>query len=329
MQKARRKHWQTLVLIGLALILGAGLVIQGVGVLMAWVAPDSSNSGDGKSSLASSCTTTQREPVFGQTLVMDGQTVECGDLTLFGSTLDVQGQVRGNIFAFGSNINIAGNVSGDINLYGGKAILQSGSHVRGTINLFGGSERSEAGATLDGVVKNQSQHASFWLPGISAGFVFPFWPMVIWVALGLVLVSLLPEHVMFVRTTVASKTRRSLLLGLLSLLLAPAILIVLIALIIPIPLAILVAIGLIAAWALGTIAIGWLVGEYIMRAIAPRHNTRLAQVTVGLTLLVLVGSLPYIGWLVSLGAGLLGLGAVFLSRFGTRLYSQPRHPLKF
>jgi hypothetical protein len=112
-------------------------------------------------------------------------------------------------------------------------------------------------------------------------------------------------------------------------LLAPAVLIVLIALIIPIPLAVMIVGGLIVAWALGTIAIGWLMGEYIMQALAPRHNTRLVQVTVGLTVLVLVGSLPYIGWLVSISAGLVGLGAVFLSRFGTRLYGQPRHPLKF
>lgn len=329
MQKAGHKHWRTLMLIGLALILGAGLLIQGVGLLWAWLTPGVQTSGKGDQASISSCTTTQREPVFGQSLVVDGHEVECGDLTLFGGTLDVTGQVRGNILAFGSNINIAGMVSGNVNLYGGKATLQNGSHVRGNINLYGGSERSEAGARLDGVVKDQGQHASLWLPGIGAGFAFPFWSMVIWVTLGLALISLLPEHVMFVRATVASKARRSLFLGLLSLLLAPAVLIVLIALIIPIPLAMLIAIGLIAAWALGTIAIGWLVGEYIMRAIAPRHNTRLAQVTVGLAILVLVGSLPYIGWIVSIGAGLLGLGAVFLSRFGTRLYSQPRHPLKF
>lgn len=329
MQKAGRKRWRTLVLIGLALILGMGLLIQGVGLLWAWLTPGVQTSSKGNQALAGSCTVTQREPVFGQTLVVDEHEVECGDLTLFGSHLDVKGQVRGNILAFGSNINIAGTVSGNVNLYGGKATLRTGSHVRGDINLYGGSEQSEAQARLDGTVRDQSQHASLWLPGVGTGFAFPFWSMVIWVTLGLALVSLLPEHMMFVRTTVASKTRRSLVLGLLSLLLAPAVLLVLIALIIPIPLAILIAIGLIAAWALGTIAIGWLVGEYIMRAIAPRHNTRLAQVTVGLTVLVLVGSLPYIGWIVSIGAGLLGLGAVFLSRFGTRLYSQPRHPLKF
>jgi hypothetical protein len=291
--------------------------------------PDYQAAKNGNGTQASLCTATQRGPVLGQTLVVNEGEVVCGDFTLFGSTLDVKGQVRGNILAFDSNIHIAGTVSGNINLYGGSTTLQNNSHMRGNIDLFGGNQRLEAGAQLDGEINNRSQHVSFWLPGISVGFAFPFWQIVIWVILGMALISLLPEHVMFVRTTVTSKMRRSLLLGLLSLLLAPTILIVLIALIIPIPLAIVIAIGLIAAWALGTIAIGWLVGEYIMRVIAPRHNTHLAQVSVGLTVLILVGSIPYIGWIVSAGAGILGLGAVFLSRFGTRLYSQPRHPLRF
>jgi hypothetical protein len=329
MQKTGRKRWQTLALIGLAVILGAGLLIQGVGIVLGWLTPDNQATKSGNGTPASLCTATQNGPVFGQSIMVNEGDVVCGDFTLFGSTLDVKGQVRGNILAFGSNIHIAGTVSGNINLYGGSATLQNASHMHGNINLFGGSQHLQAGAHLDGEIANRSQHVSFWLPGVNTGFAFPFWQIVVWVVLGLTLISLLPEHLMFVRTTVTNKTRRSLLLGLLSLLLAPAILIVLIALIIPIPLAITIAIGLIAAWALGTIAIGWLVGEYIMRVIAPRHNTRLAQVSVGLTVLILVGSIPYIGWIVSAGAGVLGLGAVFLSRYGTRLYSQPRHPLRF
>jgi hypothetical protein len=157
---------------------------------------------------------------------------------------------------------------------------------------------------------------------------FHFWSLVTWVLLGVLLTSLLPEHVTLVRTTVRSKFRRCFVLGLLSILLAPVVLAVLTALIIPIPLAIIVAIGLIAAWALGTVAIGWLLGDYIVRTVTPHHNQiRWIQVVVGLTTLVLAGSLPYIGWLISIGAGLLGLGAVFLSRFGTRLYGLPKQPL--
>jgi len=139
--------------------------------------------------------------------------------------------------------------------------------------------------------------------------------------------SLLPENVLFVRTTVTTKTRRSIIIGLLSIVLAPAVLVVLVALILPIPLALILGLGFMAAWILGTVAISWTIGDYILRAVAPKYNTRLIDVVVGLTVLVLVGSIPYIGWLISIGVGLLGLGAVFLSRFGTRLYSQPKQPL--
>ena len=145
----------------------------------------------------------------------------------------------------------------------------------------------------------------------------------------MLLIILLPEHVVFVRSTVQNKAKRSLALGILTILLAPAIMVVLIALIIPIPLAILVAVVLFAAWALGTVAIGTLIGDRLLRSIAPQHNTRLTQVIVGIALLALVGSLPLIGFISSIGAGLLGIGAVFLSRFGTRLYQPPRQPLSF
>jgi hypothetical protein len=148
-----------------------------------------------------------------------------------------------------------------------------------------------------------------------------------WVGLGLLLTWLLPEHVMIVRTTVVSRMKRSMMLGLLSVLLAPVVLLVLFALVLAIPLAIIIGLGLLAAWALGTTAIGWRLGEYLVNRFMPQYTSRMVHVVVGITVLVLVGSLPYIGWLIILGSGMLGLGAVFLSRFGTRLYSQPKQPL--
>jgi hypothetical protein len=204
--------------------------------------------------------------------------------------------------------------------------LQSGSHVHGDINLYGGHWTQATNTQIDGAVIDRTEDIGSLLLG-NGGFRFSVWSLLIWVALGILFTTLFPEHVMFVRTTVVSKARRSFIIGLLSILLAPPVLVVLIALVLSIPLAIIVGLGLIAAWALGTVAIGGNLGDYIMRKVAPQHNTRLMQIVVGLTVLVLAGSLPYIGWFISISAGLLGLGAVFLSRFGTRLYDQPRQPL--
>src|SRR3954453_24009131 len=132
MQKAGRRQWQTLVLLALALVLGTGLLIQGVGLLMAWVGPVGSATSKHSSDPGSpQCTAIQHGPVFGQTLIVNEQEVLCGDLTLFGRSLHVRGQVQGTILAFGSNIDIAGNVRGDVNLYGGVATFRNHSHLQG------------------------------------------------------------------------------------------------------------------------------------------------------------------------------------------------------
>jgi len=275
------------------------------------------------------CTTEHHKPSFGSDVVVDTNEVECGNLTTFGGTVAIKGEIKGDIVAFNSKVVIAGTVYGNIQLYGGQVILQSGSQIHGDIHLYGGRYIKDPNSQLDGAIIDSGTHLD-WLLGDNGEFHFSFWALLVWVALGIVLTSLLPEHVVIVRTTVVSKTRRSLVIGLLSILLAPPILIVLIALILSLPLAIIVALGLIAAWALGTVAVGWHVGDYILRKVAPLHiqqNTRLLQVVVGLTVLVLADSLPYIGWPIAIGTGLLGLGAVFLSRFGTRLYGPPKEPL--
>lgn len=272
------------------------------------------------------CTGSTRGPSFGADIVVGTDEVICGNVTSFGGTIVIQGEVQGDVVAFGSSVIIDGMVHGNITAYGGSVTLEGNSSVDGDVHVCQGALTTGSDEHLhgnfDGCPKNVDQ-----LLTSDAGPSVRFWVSVLWIGLGALLMLLLPEHVMLVRTTIKSKMRRSLVLGILSTLLALPVLAILMALIISIPLAIIVALGLIAAWTLGTVAVGSLLGEYIVHAVAPQRNTRTMQVVVGLTVLVLAGSLPYIGWLISIGAGLLGLGAVFLSRFGTRLYGQPKQPI--
>jgi hypothetical protein len=323
MQKAGRLLRLLLTLAGLLLI--PVFLIVSIGEIAGWATPEAQaadryiiNSGGG-------CTRNAQGPSFGGTIAVDPDEVLCGQITAFGVTVDIKGELRGNVTAFNSNVIVTGAVNGNIKLFGGTITFGNGSQIHGHIDLYAAREQSEQNIQLDGMITDHTRHGwTFAWPG---EFSFPLWSLLVWLILGVVLIKLLPEHLMFARTTVATRTGRSLFLGLLSILLAPAVLVVLVALILPIPLALILALGLIAAWVLGTVAVGWIVGERILQAIAPQHNTRLIAVVVGLAVLVLVGSLPYIGWLISIGVGLLGLGAVFLSRFGTRLYGQPKNPL--
>lgn len=272
------------------------------------------------------CTEEHPKPSFGSTVVVSSSDRICGSLTTFGGTTVVQGEVTGDVVAFAGSVIINGQVDGNVNLYGGNLTLQNSAHIDGDIHVCGGQWIEGADSQFHGTVFECTKSVTSLLAGDGSPGS-RFWQVFTWVALALLLTVLLPEHVMLVRATVNSKWRRSFVLGLLTILLTPAVLSVLIALIIPIPLAIIVAIGLIAAWALGTVAVGWLIGEYLVHMIAPHYSSRSIQVVVGSAVLALAGTLPYIGWIISIGAGLLGLGAVFLSRFGTRLYVQPKQPL--
>ena len=324
MRKALQRKWVFYTLPGLwllaAFLLGTvfAVVTAHVGNALA------ANVQTGKAAQRGDCSS--RHPSFGADVVVDSNEKVCGNITAFGGTMVIQGEVLGDIVAFGTSVIIDGTLRGDVTAYGGSVTLQSSAAVYGDIHLCQGDftpgGESYLHGTLYGCPTSMGQ-----LLMLDTGPSFRFWVLLTWVALGSLLMVLLPEHVTLVRTTVANKARRSLALGILSILLALPVLAILVALIVSIPLAIIVAIGIISAWALGTVAVGSLLGEYIVRVVAPRKNTRPVQVVVGLTVLVLAGFLPYIGWVISIGAGLIGLGAVFLSRFGTRLYEQPRQPI--
>lgn len=317
---------------GLAL-LAAFLISGGIEVLLTGV-PSALAQGanDYLASQASQpqedCTGEQRKPSFRSAVVVKEGEVVCSDLTSFWGNVTIHGEVKGDVMVIGGNVVIDGGVNGNVTLYGGNLSSSPGAHVNGDIHVCGGQRYKEDNLLLHG--------SYFGCPtgivdmiGSDAGVQFRFWYIVTWVLLGLLLTTLLPEHVMMVRTTIKHKMRRSLALGLLSILLAPAIFAVLLALIIPIPLAILVAVGLFAAWALGLVAIGWIIGHWVVQRILPHYDTRLVQIGVGMAILALFGSLPYIGWIVNLGVGILGIGAVFLSHFGTRLYGSPKQPLSW
>ncbi len=272
----------------------------------------------------SPCTSNNQKPSFGDTITVGPGDVRCSDVTIIGGTVSIQGQVRGNILALGSTIILDGGVNGDIKLFGGSIRFNTGSYVNGDVNLYGSKVDGEKEVRIDGTYNDHSKTNGLF--GLSA-FTLPVWFLLLMIPLGLLYTRFLPEHVMFVSATVKNQMRRSLMIGLLSALLTPAILLVLIALIISIPFALIVLFVLLIAWTSGTIAICWMLGEQVIRAFTTRPHTRYLQVTVGVIMLAVFISLPFIGWIVFLGTGMVGSGAVFLSRFGTRLYRQPQQPL--
>jgi hypothetical protein len=96
------------------------------------------------------------------------------------------------------------------------------------------------------------------------------------------------------------------------------------------PVAALAALALGAAGLLGWIAVGAMVGERLLQALNAREIAPLWAAGLGTLLVSLVGvglsgafCLAPLGWLLIVGVGCLGLGAVVLTRFGTVAYFPP------
>lgn len=79
---------------------------------------------------------------------------EVGDLTCFGCTIHVRGQVAGDVTTFGGSVTIEdqGQVSGDVTVFGGNLRLAKTVKVDGDATVFGGQLRRDPEATVGGDV---------------------------------------------------------------------------------------------------------------------------------------------------------------------------------
>jgi len=109
--------------------------------------------------------------------------------------------------------------------------------------------------------------------------------------------------------------------GLLTLVVAPFVFIILVVTLILIPVALILAFVIPLAWLFGIIAIGQEVGERFTKAISQNWAPVLST-GFGTFLLLLVGGfvglIPCVGWLIPFLIGLIALGGVAMTWFGTR-----------
>ena len=281
-------------------------------------------------------TTTGDSVLFGgNATVQNGATIE-GGLVLFGGNLSiVQGaKVTRDVVVFGGNAEIAGEVGRDLAITGGNVKLLPTAVVDGNVNIAGGTLDRSDGAVVRGNVSQSSQPASPfrrgapYIPGVfvnselARGFdiVRGIISALALAALGALTVVFAPGAVRRVTSTVQESFVPSLGVGCLTPFVVLVLGIALAITIIGIPVAILLAIAAAAAYMFGWIAIGFLAGERILDALRVRDFAPVLAVVLGVLLLAILGQVPCIGGVISLLIGSLGLGAVVLTRFGTRPY---------
>ena len=259
------------------------------------------------------------------------------DVILIGGNLKVDGNTSGAIVIIGGNMTISGTISKDVVVVGGQLLLTKTAVVKGDVATMGGQVTKEPGAEVVGNMVNNAPPIAIPnipnapnvpnSPNVNINFN-PFWEITVVVgralavaAVAMLLTLFMQPQLERVADAIAHQPVMAGGFGLLTLVLTPLVLVIMVITIILIPVAIIVVFVIPLAWLFGIIALGQEVGERFTTAINQTWAPVLAT-GFGTFLLLLVGGLvgliPCVGWLIPFLIGLIAIGGVVLTWFGTR-----------
>jgi hypothetical protein len=254
--------------------------------------------------------------------------------TAFARNIEIEKPVAGRVVAVLSDVRIASRVSGDVVVWGGTVTFSPSGFVEGNLSVFGGGVNVPEGKPLPvrGMVSTpgtllrlylDEMHRAPWQER-SQGLLFRglrLLALSVWLAVSLALLFCFTSP--FARAAASADTHWSSTLlagalGVLSLLLATVAALALLPPALSIPIAILLGLVAVAAKVFGMGALFLLLGQKLVRSVAPAK--RPAALAAGLALLGAVSLLPFIGSVVWSAASVVAVGIAFLTRFGIPRY---------
>jgi hypothetical protein len=260
---------------------------------------------------SAACTSGNRD-VVGQNIVVTQDMRVCGHANAYGGNVTVLGRVEGDVHAIAGSVLISGQVTGSVLAVGGNVDLDAGASVGGDVQAFGGTVNRNAAAAVGGTVtqgNDLSQVAPPHTLDALAPRNFPWLQLLFWALAGTALALLFPNHVLRVRAMARAQPAASLVSGILGVIVGAALALVLAVTIICIPLALLVLAALWVAWVIGTVALGSWLGEALLKRLARERPSFALTTVLGVLLLAALEAVPYVGILIGIAAGCLGLGA--------------------
>lgn len=267
--------------------------------------------------------------------ILEGSLVVIGGV----ATLENGSRVKDDVVLLGGTLRSDGSIDGDVVSIGGLVDLGEHARIAGDVNILSGHLQRATGAHIEGqVINGLSGPLSIpvmiptnqvIIPGVDGGSIlwqalYLLFRSFLWAIVGLLVVLLLPNHSQRVLRAVVEKTGVATGLGMLTVVVAPLLLVLITITIIGIPVSLAGAFVLAVAWAFGVIVVGLEVGKRLVQAARQEWAPAVAA-GLGVFLVTLVGNtigivVPCIGWILPALVGMLGLGAVLMTRFGTQDY---------
>jgi len=282
--------------------------------------------------------------VLGQSFTLKENQTLNGDLAVIGGTafLKTNSRVNGDIAIIGGVLEIDGTVTGDIQAIGGTVTLNENAVIEGSFYNFGSNLHQMEGARIEGTqISNLPFDFNFEkieipdTPNIpleaarkTTSFISKFlWAILQIIAMGglaMLVLLIAPKSTERISTAIGKQPFTHWAIGLLTAFAFPAVILVCLITIIFIPLGLIGMMALTVALTYGWIALGYEIGR---RIFGSKSNLSPALIAgLGTIILSLVGrviwEIPCIGWLLVSTLSMFGLGAIILTRVGTRDYPE-------
>lgn len=266
---------------------------------------------------------------FGGNVIVEAEERIVGDVVAVGGTIEITGEVDGDIVAIGGAISVDGTVTGDVVAIGGSTSLGETARVNGMVTAIGGTVNRNPEAIVRGEVSiiSISETIQFGFRDLDfvswRWFGFPFGILYVagLFAMALLVLSIIPDNVHAIGQHMQTNAGRSIVIGLLSLLLLVPLTVVLVLTIVGPPL---LWLGYFVAKMVGYVALVSVVGRKVTERFAT-DVTPIWELVAGVLIVAVLRYVPIFGALFTFIATVWTVGAVLDTKFGTnRPWLPPR-----
>ena len=257
-----------------------------------------------------------------------------------GGKVVVNGEVKGNIIAIGKLITVSGEVEKDIVSVGNNIVLKEGSVVGGDVISIGGKILRWEGSEVRGKVKEIAKfpfaqnfyhkfsnlpfnYQPFFYRGYPPSFEvylgggFSLFKLIILLLIAGLVTFLFSQQINNIAFFASREPGESLLFGILGAILIIPLTVALGLSVIGIPLVFFLILLIIIANIIGVVGIDLLIGRRFLNTFNFKNPANLWCVFIGLIILEMVKTIPYLGGMIMLAVYLFGFGAVIKTRFGS------------
>jgi len=244
------------------------------------------------------------------------------DVYSAGATIEVKSPVGGNAWLTGASVVLGNTVGKDVKAAidtDGKIVLYPEAKVEGDLVYKAGSEEQlelKEGAEVVGEISKKAiviPDQADWEKAFGATAIFfriiSFFSLLV---IGLVLVTLMPKIILQTKDEMVKRPAQSLGWGFVYLVVVPVIVVLLMITVIGIPLALIIVPFYIIALYLSKVLVGLVIGLLILDNLTRDKKYKGSLVwplALGLLVLLIIISIPYVGWLIKLLLVLWALGA--------------------